>query len=164
MKLLFLYWIYIGGGGHSILSLIPDVLDCENCSFGHSIESIECSVFFRATNQPGSDYRNTYDRFHSELSKLPSFRFHKKQRFLELKYLSTVSSLEPELNGDNTIGCEQLKAFALEFKDVIESLKNEPSLCNVDFDFQAFAKFIENSMIKIPASDRELQALANRSL
>jgi hypothetical protein len=72
--------------------------------------------------------------------------------------------LEPELNGDNTIGCEQLKAFALEFKDVIESLKNEPSLCNVDFDFQAFAKFIENSMIKIPASDRELQALANRSL
>ena len=89
MKLQFTYWIYLGGGGHTILSLLPAVLDCENCSFGQSIETIKCLVFFRATNQPGPDYRTTYDQFHSELSELPTFRLHKNQRFLKLKYITS---------------------------------------------------------------------------
>lgn len=163
MKLQFTYWIYLGGGGHTILSLIPTVLDCETLCFGQSIDTIECLVFFRATNQPGPDYRTTYDQFHSELNGLPSFRFHKNQRLVKLKYISTVSSLEPELTEDGTIGCQQLKAFCLEFKDVMESLKDDPILSKADFDFQAFARHIENSMVNLPTSDGEIAALTEKS-
>lgn len=163
MKLQFTYWIYLGGGGHTILRLIPAVLDCEDCSFGQSIETIKCLVFFRATNQPGPDYRTIYDQFHSELSELPTFRLHKNQRFLKLKYISAISSLEPELTADGTTGCQLLKAFCLEFKDVIESLKDDPILSKSDFDFHAFAQHIENSMENLPTSDGEIPALTEKS-
>jgi hypothetical protein len=82
---------------------------------------------------------------------------------VKLKYISTVSSLEPELTADGTVGCQLLKAFCLEFKDVIESLKDDPILSKADFDFQAFAQHIENSMVNLPTSDGEIPALTEKS-
>lgn len=63
---------------------------------------------------------------------------------------------------DGTIGCQQLKAFCLEFKDVIESLMDDPILSKADFDFQAFARHIENSMVNLPTSDGEIPALTEK--
>jgi hypothetical protein len=163
LKLAFLYWTYWGGGGHNILRLIPAALNSYDWDFGPAVKSISCDVYFPPNNKPGADSQPSYTRFNLKLEKLPKWRLHKNQHFLEVEYVSKLSSTEPPFLPNSSSASTLLKNLCSEFRFVLTQISQEKDLQKINFDFKTFISAVERMECQFPTQDTDLIALTERA-
>lgn len=157
------YWTYQGGGGHTLLSVIPYFLKLHEHQFGADIVELDVDVKFRSDTRPKkeSDQR-LFDHFEHFLPEEPSFRIVKTTKKLKIEYVSKHLPYDDGrsfgryiLEERATRGCHRLEKLVRELKDVMSDLGPYISK-QCDFDWCAFVALVDERLKQLPKNDGEI--------
>lgn len=163
MEARILIWTYRGGGGHTLLSVIPYFLKLHEHTFGSDIVELAVDVNFRSDIRPKNESdQKLFDLFEHRLLEEPSFRIVKTTKKLKIKYLSKHLPYDDGRSFGSYIleerakrGCHRLEKLVRELKDVISNLGPQISM-QCDFDWRAFVALIDESLKRLPKHDGEI--------
>lgn len=127
MELTVLYWTYMGGGGHEILTIIPYFLELADHDFGLAIEELDVHIDFIYPFKPGMNLAQ-WTRFNDGLPEQPTIRVLKKTRKIRLQYVSKFAPPyydgfgRTELTADGVMACALFEQYLREFCETLESI------------------------------------------
>ncbi|MBK9773307.1 MAG: hypothetical protein IPP57_21240 [Candidatus Obscuribacter sp.] len=123
MKLSFLAWTYLGGGGHELLTLIPHFLELRKSS--SDLQEIQVQIFFKYEYKQGMNQKQ-WTAFNESLPQQPTFRIIKTAKKLRIKYVSKYAPPyhdglgRAELMPDKNDACVLFEQYLCEFCETLE--------------------------------------------
>ncbi len=161
MKSTFWFVTYNGMGGHSVLSLAPDLLlPAEDHSFGDAVGEIETCAHVEPAHGPPPESDFLMGQFRDRLQTLPMTWLRRKKRRIEIAYLSHLGCAEELLEGD--LAAKKIPDVALLRRACAEvaasfALIEKCIKRSDDFDFERFIRYIDaKAAERTKVDDREL--------
>lgn len=166
MKANFLYWTVAGGGGHTLLSLIPFLLQMHKLQPSEDVVELDVNVHFEATKLPNIPgfLPEFLPEYNSALPTEPKCSVFKTTKKLKIEYVSQFlpHSTPGEyfvsrdtLSPHETKGCQKLQGFVREFRDVLSKLIPQIKKKS-NFDPTPLMLVMDEVLSNFPKTDAEL--------
>jgi uncharacterized protein YfeS len=147
-------------GGHSTLSLIPDILLADAPMFGSAIKELTITFNFPTSGPPRKSLDQIYARFHSNILTLPKVVFRRNREQASIDVASNlIDGDERKFRG--CVSASLLKAGYVETVAALRLLKSRLTAKD-DFKFDAFLSYAQQLESSLPETDETLAALKNR--